>query len=107
MVSLQEPQTKARESAEETKRYRIVVGKQGRVVLPAGIREELEIQEGEKLVAYVDDRDRLVILPRKAFRRHLREAFGAVPDGVDVVQELLDERRREATRELSETDAGS
>lgn len=82
--------------------YDATMGKQGRVVLPAPIRERLGLVEGDRLVAYIDEDDRLVLLPREALRRALRRSFGHVPADVDVVQELIDERRAEAAREAGE-----
>jgi AbrB family looped-hinge helix DNA binding protein len=75
------------------------VGPQGRVVIPARLREALRLNPGEVLVAHVDD-GRLVLERREAVLGRLRAAFAAaVPRTVSVVDELIAERRDEAARE--------
>jgi AbrB family looped-hinge helix DNA binding protein len=75
------------------------VGPQGRVVIPARLRDALHLGTGEVLVAHVDG-DRLVLERREAVLDRLRTAFGAaVPRTVSLVDELLADRREEAARE--------
>jgi AbrB family looped-hinge helix DNA binding protein len=72
------------------------VGPKGRVVIPAGIRRELKIEEGSELVALVEG-EAVVLVPRAAIRSRLRSMFADV--GTSMRQELLEERRAEADRE--------
>lgn len=75
------------------------VGPQGRLVIPARLRDALHLGPGEVLVAHVDG-DRLVLERRVAVLDRLRTAFGAaVPRRVSLVDELLADRREEAARE--------
>jgi AbrB family looped-hinge helix DNA binding protein len=75
------------------------VGPKGRVVVPAAIRRALGIEEGTELMASVDD-GRIVLTTRLAALRRLQELVtAAVPRDRSLVDELIAERREEATRE--------
>jgi len=77
------------------------VGPQGRVVIPARLRNELHLDPGEVLVAHVDG-DRLVLERRRAVFDRLRAAFtSAVPRDVSLADELIADRREEGARENS------
>jgi AbrB family looped-hinge helix DNA binding protein len=92
--------------ADEPKSLRIRLGPQGRIVIPAHFRRAMGVEPGEPLVATLEGEGRLVIETRKAawasLRRQLR---AAIPDGVDLVEELIAERRAEARREEAEVEA--
>ena len=74
----------------------VSVGPKGRVVIPAGIRRRLRIEEGTELVALVEG-EALVLVPRSAIKSRLRSMFADV--GASMREELLAERRAEAARE--------
>jgi AbrB family looped-hinge helix DNA binding protein len=75
------------------------VGPQGRVVIPARLRDALSLHPGDVLVARVDG-DRLVLERRQAVLDRLRAAFAdAVPPTVSLVDELIAERRDEAAKD--------
>lgn len=73
----------------------VEVGPKGRIVIPAPIRRQLAIDEGTELVALVDG-DGLLLLPRSAVKRRLREMFGTV--GTSLSAELLEDRRAAGLR---------
>lgn len=77
----------------------VKLGKQGRLVVPAPLRQELGLEAGDELVARVED-GRLVFEPRAAVAARLRTRFGGVK--VSLADELLKERRTEAAREAEE-----
>lgn len=79
------------------------VGRQGRIVIPAEIREELGLKEGERLTARVEE-NRLVLESRLAAFERLRHRFREGARGHDPVAELIAERREEASREEEELD---
>ena len=108
------------ESAKTTKERR-VLGKGGRLVLPASYRKVLALREGDELEVALDQ-DAIRVekaaadTPRKAraerlkvsasraaylakVRRIQKEVRRYVPRGVSLVDELLKERREEALRE--------
>lgn len=71
---------------------------QGRVVIPARIREELEIRAGDELVVHVEE-GRVVLEKRENVLRRIRKRFAGVPEGARLADELISERREEARRE--------
>jgi AbrB family looped-hinge helix DNA binding protein len=76
----------------------LIVGPQGRLVIPAAIRRELGLAPGAILAARVED-GRLVLEPREVVLTRLRRRFQKVTAGVSLADELIDERRKEARRE--------
>lgn len=74
------------------------IGPQGRLVVPATIRESLQLRPGDKLIARVED-GRLVLEKREHVIARLRAHFANVPQGVSLADELIAERRAEALRE--------
>lgn len=77
------------------------VGRQGRIVIPVEIREELGLKEGERLNARIED-ERLVLEGRLAAFERLRREFREGAGDRDLVAELIAERRAEARREEEE-----
>jgi AbrB family looped-hinge helix DNA binding protein len=74
----------------------VKLGKQGRLVVPAPLRQELGLEVGDELVARVEE-GRLIFEPRAAVVKRLRERFKDVKGS--LANELLAERREEAARE--------
>jgi AbrB family looped-hinge helix DNA binding protein len=74
----------------------VKLGKQGRLVVPASLRQELGLEMGDELVARVEE-GRLIFEPRAAVVKRLRERFKDVKGS--LADELLAERREEAARE--------
>jgi AbrB family looped-hinge helix DNA binding protein len=75
----------------------------GRIVIPAAIREQMGVKPGEWL--YMDFEDgalRIETFPAR-IRRIQREAAKYIEPGVSAVDELIAERREEARREEEET----
>jgi AbrB family looped-hinge helix DNA binding protein len=76
----------------------VSVGPKGRIVIPAGIRRTLGIEEGSELVAIIEG-EAVVLVPRSAIKSRLRSIFADL--GVSMRDELIAERRAEAVRESS------
>lgn len=74
------------------------LGPQGRVVIPAELRQQLGLKSGEPLVASVEDGRLVLEKPANVIRR-LRRRFQTVPRGVSLADELILERRHEAELE--------
>jgi AbrB family looped-hinge helix DNA binding protein len=81
----------------------IRLGKQGRIVIPSQLREELGLSDGDILNVRVED-DRLLMETRLAALERLRRRFREAAKGRDPVAELIAERRAEARREEKELD---
>lgn len=76
----------------------VVLGKQGRLVIPAGVREELGLGPGDRL--HLQVRGTQLVLERPAGAVDaLRSLTAHVPRSRSLVDELLAERRREAAAE--------
>jgi len=80
----------------------IEVGEAGRIVLPAAIRKKLGIREGDVLTAEVIDGDIVLTPLESGIKKAQALVRRYVPEGVSLVDELLEERRREAAREIAE-----
>ena len=79
----------------------VIVNEQGRVTIPALMRQELGLVPGSCAVAYIDD-GRLVIEDRHHLLARLQDQVAArvaATGGGSVVDELLAERRAEADGE--------
>jgi len=72
----------------------VTVGDRGRVVVPAEVRERAGLVEGTTLVL-LEAPTGLVLLTRQQLRERVREELG----GLDLVADLLADRRRAAERE--------
>jgi AbrB family looped-hinge helix DNA binding protein len=75
------------------------VGSAGEIILPRHIREAMGLSEGDALVTSLEDGElRLMTLP-VAVRKAQAIVRKYVPEGVSLVDELLEDRRREVERE--------
>ena len=72
----------------------MVVGDRGRIVVPAEVRERARLVEGTALVM-LDTPDGIVLLTRDQLRARVRADLA----GVDLVSDLLAERRAAAVRD--------
>jgi len=75
------------------------MGPDGRVVIPAAFREALGLSEGDTLIASIDDGELNLLTRRAAVRRAQAIVRQFVPEGVSLVDELIEDRRREVERE--------
>jgi AbrB family looped-hinge helix DNA binding protein len=74
--------------------YYVVVGDRGRVVVPAEVRERAGLSEGTRLVL-IEAPNGLILLTREQLKARVRAELA----GLDLVKELLDERRAQADAE--------
>lgn len=74
--------------------YTVTMGDRGRLVIPLELRERAGLEEGSPLVLVETPRG-VVLLTRA----QLKDLVRADLQGLDLVEELLTERRREATSE--------
>lgn len=84
---------------EHVHQTRIRVSKGGRIVIPASVRECLNIKVGEELVLTVEG-NRAMLMNARAARREARELVQKyiAPD-VNLARQLMDERKIEAKNE--------
>ncbi len=77
----------------------LTIASNGRVVIPANMRAELGLKDGDKLIARVIDGTVILEPIDVAIRRVQASVRKYVPEGVSLVDELIAERRAEAERE--------
>ncbi|MEE2718092.1 MAG: AbrB/MazE/SpoVT family DNA-binding domain-containing protein [SAR324 cluster bacterium] len=76
----------------------IHLGAQGRMVIPAAFRRELNLNSGDRLIARTEE-GRLVLEKQELVMRRLQQRFKVVPEGISLADELIAERRAESQRE--------
>jgi len=81
---------------------RIQVGTGGGIFLPPQIQQTLSIKEGDTLIATLDDGELRLLTVPAAVRKAQAIVKKFVPHGVKLVDELLEDRRREAERDNNE-----
>lgn len=74
--------------------HTLAVGDRGRIVVPIEVRERAGLVEGTLLIL-LDTPGGLVLLTREQLLARVRSEF----DGLDLVSELLADRRRQAEQE--------
>jgi bifunctional DNA-binding transcriptional regulator/antitoxin component of YhaV-PrlF toxin-antitoxin module len=88
-------------------RTKIRVGPDRSLVVPATLIEALGLREGDVLFARVGD-GKIQLLTRNAVTRLMQAmAREFVPEGVSLVDELLEDRRREVEAERQEDETRS
>jgi AbrB family looped-hinge helix DNA binding protein len=74
--------------------YSLVMGDRGRIVVPVEVRQRAGLDEGTPLVL-LETPDGLVLLTREQLRARVRQEL----QGLDLVAELLADRRQAAANE--------
>lgn len=78
------------------------VDSQGRVLIPAAIRDAMKMKPGGHVAMYLDEDGLHLVTRHIAGERLRREIAAHVPEGVSLADELIAERRAEAAREDQE-----
>ena len=84
--------------AENRSIVELQVGPQGRVVIPANLRQAWPIKTGEILMARLED-DRLILEKPAHIVQRTKDRFAALRGQPSLADELIAERRREAGHE--------
>ena len=74
--------------------HHVVVGDRGRIVVPAEVRQRAGLSEGTPLVL-IETPDGLILLTRDQIKARVRADLS----GLELVEELLAERRAQADAE--------
>ncbi len=80
-------------------RLRLTLGPGGRVVIPAALREAMEVNEGDALLAWIEEGELHLLSPRVGARQAQTLLKGLLPEGESLADELIADRRREAEAE--------
>lgn len=78
--------------------YSIAVGERGRLVLPSRLRQRLDLQPGDRLIATVDEERGIRLVAARDLARQLRGIYAEIAPERSLVDELIAERREEARR---------
>ncbi len=83
---------------------RLKIDSAGRIVIPAEMRAAMLVKPGDTVTARVEDGEFRIVSPDVALKRFqdVGRKFREKNPGVDLVEELIAERRQEARRELEE-----
>jgi AbrB family looped-hinge helix DNA binding protein len=79
--------------------YTVTMADRGRLVLPAEIRELLDIKEGDRLTLRVEPDGTLALQTATVYAQSLLGMFKHLAPGRSLVDELIADRRREAAQE--------
>lgn len=80
----------------------VVLDKHGRILIPASIRKQMGWKAGERLALTVADQELSILSRRQAIQRIQEEVAKYIPAGVNLADELIQERRLEAQRDEEE-----
>jgi AbrB family looped-hinge helix DNA binding protein len=80
-------------------RLKLTLGPGGRIVIPAPLREALGIEEGDTLLAWMENDEVRLTTPRLAMREAQELIRNLIGDSGNLADELIAERRREAGAE--------
>lgn len=78
---------------------RVKVGPHGRIVIPAAMRKNLRIQEGEELIVSLEG-DQIALRKQEAMILKLQSYLQHIPPDRSLADELIAERRAESRREM-------
>ncbi|HET7034819.1 MAG TPA: AbrB/MazE/SpoVT family DNA-binding domain-containing protein [Thermomicrobiaceae bacterium] len=84
------------------KRYNVTLGDRGRLVLPADLRRQVDLQPGDRLIITPDDEGGFRVVSAREVARRLYGIYRDLAPGRSLVDELIAERRDEARREDAE-----
>jgi bifunctional DNA-binding transcriptional regulator/antitoxin component of YhaV-PrlF toxin-antitoxin module len=85
-----------------TIRYFFVLGPKGRVLLPAGVRQAMGLEEGDVITGWLKDGELRMHSHLHGLRRIQTEASSIAKETVYASEELIAERRAEAAEEAEE-----
>ncbi len=79
--------------------FKTKMGQSGRVVIPTEYRRKLGLQAGDEIIMHLDKEGLQLYAPVQAVARAQALVRRYVPEGRDLAEELISERRAEAERE--------
>jgi AbrB family looped-hinge helix DNA binding protein len=83
----------------KSKAIRTRINENGRIVIPAAIREAVGLRRGQEVVVWAEKGEVRISSPTARMRRAQELVRKYVPAGVSLADELIAERREEAARE--------
>jgi len=86
-------------SGHERKVYRSKIDRSGRISLPAEIRATLGVNEGDSVLVVQEGSSVEILTLHEALRQAKEYFMGLAPPEVSLVDELIQEHRKEAGRD--------
>lgn len=83
----------------KTPSVRTRLNENGRIVIPAAIREAVGLKRGQDVVLWAEKGEVRISSPMARMRRAQEIVRKYVPEGISLADELIAERREEAARE--------
>lgn len=84
--------------ASKSPTVRLRLNQNGRIVIPAAIREAIGLKRGQELILWAEKGEVRITTAAKRARRAQELVRKYVPDDVSLADELIADRRREAAR---------
>jgi AbrB family looped-hinge helix DNA binding protein len=84
---------------DHTPSYTVALGERGRLVLPAALRQRLDLKPGDRLIVTVDEEGGFRVVSARELSERLHGMYRHLAPGRSLVDELIAERREEARRE--------
>jgi AbrB family looped-hinge helix DNA binding protein len=81
------------------KQFTVELGDRGRVVLPAPVRRQLGLREGDELILTVAEGSIIQLASRRRLARKFRGVYQRLASRKSLVNELILGRRKEDSRE--------
>jgi AbrB family looped-hinge helix DNA binding protein len=78
---------------------RTTLGKGGRLVIPAAYRKALGVEPGDDLIVILEQGELRIVTPAQAVQRARMLVRQFIQDGTPLVEELLEDRRKENAHE--------
>jgi AbrB family looped-hinge helix DNA binding protein len=75
------------------------LGQSGRIVIPTEYRKKLGLKSGDEIIMHLDEAGLHIYTPAQAVARAQALVRCYVPEGRNLSEELISERREEANRE--------
>lgn len=102
LVADEAKKAKLVDAVDETRQSpsKVRIGPDGSLVLPTAFREALGLKEGDPVILRLTDGELRLYSVEEGLRRAQEIVRSFVPKGTNLVDELLEDRRREAQRDL-------
>lgn len=86
-------------SAIKPQTIRARINENGRIVIPAALREAAGLKRGDEVILWLENGEVRITTAAKRARRAQQLVRNYIPEGVGLADELIADRRREAARE--------
>jgi AbrB family looped-hinge helix DNA binding protein len=74
------------------------LGRQGRIVIPASLRQSLKLETGDKLIIR-EEEGRIILEKQNTIKQRLKNRYAKLPKNRSLANELIGERRKAAQEE--------